>query len=107
MKYLKHINETDSWASPNRLGGDYAYDEITERTIKNSLQIGPPMRVKISETSQYYLQGNPYNPINIIGTVIEFDRSGAGDGYHHVRVKWDNGNTNSYRYNDLIIEIGK
>lgn len=23
MKHLKHINEIDSWATPNRLGGDY------------------------------------------------------------------------------------
>lgn len=105
MKHLKHIHEMDDWATSNRLGGDFVYDEITERTVKNSLQAGrPPMKVKISPSSPYYI-GDPSNPIDVIGTVIEFRNNVGGDEPHHVRVEWDNGNTNSYRYKDLIIEI--
>lgn len=102
MKHLKHIHEMDSWATPNRLGGDYAYTEITEKTIKDSLRHGPPIRVKIKSTSEYYRYNVPSNPKDVIGTVIEFD---SQNGDHPIRVRWDNGSTNSYRNKDLVIEL--
>jgi hypothetical protein len=104
MKHLKHIFEYSEeqekipWAEPNRLGFGYV-TEITEESVKHSLKFGPPIRVKISPKSEYY-EGVPANPINVIGTVIEFRR----DVTNNIRVMWDNGESNSYKTKDLIIE---
>lgn len=94
------IYEMENWATSNRLGSEYMYTEITEKTVKQSLEHGPPMRVKISTTSRYYI-GEGSNPKDVDGTVVGF----RDDVSHHVRVNWDNGRSNSYRFKDLIIVI--
>lgn len=102
MKHIRYINEMDNWATSNRLGDiGGIYDEINEKTIRHSLKHGPPMRVKISPESGYYYMGDASNPKDVVGTVIEFRENGD----HPIRVRWDNGTTNSYRYKDLIIVI--
>lgn len=90
----------DSWATSNRLGdiGGNIYDEINEKNVLNSLEHGPPMRVKIVPDSIYY-KGIPSNPKDVVGTVVGFS---SGEE-HPIRVKWDNGYSNNYRYKDLII----
>ena len=95
----------DQWATSNRLGGIQDYTYITEESVKRSLEFGPPMRVKISPTSEYYEEGDPSNPINDTGTVFEFDPQIGEDwcDAHHVRVRWSNNHTNCYRYKDLEI----
>ena len=55
-------------------------------------------RVRISKYSKYY--GDPYsNPSDVTGTIERIDE----DESHCYRVKWDNGETNSYREGDLYI----
>ena len=94
----------DKWATSKRLediGGDNrGYTEITEETIKRSLEFGPPMRVKISPTSPHYRPGSRSNPIDVTGTVIRIANPFVD---HNVHVRWDNESKNSYRYKDLEI----
>lgn len=55
-------------------------------------------KVRISKESRYY--GDPCsNPTDVTGTIERIDAYGS----HRYRVKWDNGETNSYRVEDLYI----
>jgi hypothetical protein len=66
--------------------------------MKKSLKLTKGNRVRISKESRYY--GDPYaNPKEVTGTIERIDAQES----HCYRVKWDNGETNSYREGDLYI----
>jgi hypothetical protein len=53
-------------------------------------------RVRIKNTSSYYVDNDRDNPKNINGIITEYDTSGLP-----VSVKWDNGGYNGYNESDL------
>ena len=55
-------------------------------------------RVKISAASRYYDRGEPSNPRDVEGTVVETQRQGLP-----LLVGWDNNSYNSYAEHDLIL----
>jgi hypothetical protein len=63
---------------------------------KVKLKLGD--KVKIAKTSEYYEEDRPSNPRNIAGTIIERNK-----GHVWIRVKWSNGEENSYREYDLVL----
>ena len=55
-------------------------------------------RVRISKDSEYYKEGSESNPKGVTGTISEIEE----DEYCY-RVDWDNGESNTYRINDLYL----
>jgi len=55
-------------------------------------------RVRIKNTSSYYVDNDIDNPKNINGIITEYDDSGLP-----VSVKWDNGGYNGYNESDLVL----
>ena len=60
-------------------------------------------RVRIKNSSTYYVNNDYTNPKSINGTIIEFYTSGILD----IHVKWDNGRYNVYNERDLELVESK
>jgi hypothetical protein len=71
--------------------------------MSTSLKKG--QRVKISKSSEYYTKNQRHNPRGVVGTIVDNHSATS----HKYKVKWDNGSTNTYREEDLVLaglEIG-
>lgn len=55
-------------------------------------------KVKISTKSKFYVDDNPTNPKDTIGTIVKVKKGAFG-----LSVKWPNGLTNSYNKEDLVL----
>lgn len=67
------------------------------------LNIGDVVRIK--EGTEYYFCGMRSNPNDIDGVIIEFKK--ISDAPYKYRVKWNNGEVNSYRDGDLVLISSK
>jgi hypothetical protein len=67
--------------------------------MEKSLKLAKGNRVRISKESEYYRNGISSNPLGVTGTIERVD---PGESYCY-RVKWDNGENNTYREGDLYI----
>lgn len=71
-------------------------------SVKQQFKVGD--RVRIKESSQYYKDGDVYNPINVVGTIYGVDLE--IDSW--IRVEWGVNRKNSYLPEDLeLVEAGK
>lgn len=75
------------------LFSDHEYEIYKQPALL--FQIGDVVR--IAPSSEHYHEGFPHNPKDVSGKIVEHK-----DGNYKYRVKWDNGNTNSYRDEDLF-----
>ena len=76
-------------------GRDNSY-QINDLYLYQEIKVGD--RVRISKDSEYYRDGQESNPKDVTGTVSEEEE----DEYCY-RVDWDNGESNTYRINDLYL----
>ena len=58
--------------------------------------------VQIAKDSEYYVESDRNNPINIKGVLLRNTPAYPVDDYPY-QVKWSNGATNSYKLNDLVL----
>ena len=78
-------------------GGRYGTKQVTLQQLAEILGVEQQFkigdRVKIKESSKYYVGGDRTNPIQVLGTVYNI--------YDWIAVKWDNSSYNSYKAKDL------
>ena len=72
---------------------------ISPFTSNCSFKIGDV--VKIAQTSEYFCDDDPFNPINILGTITTIKPENNDTGLV-IMVKWDTNKTNSYQEIDLV-----
>jgi hypothetical protein len=93
IAYIKSLN---SEFDVNKYGCYYITIHFGLTTKpKTNLVIGD--RVLIDKSSQYYRDEDYSNPKNVEGTIINIQTGDLG-----IRVKWDDGTTNSYNPTDLV-----
>ena len=97
MRYIKHIYEMEEWATSNRLSS-LGCQELSENTIKHSLEMKIPINVMIKKTSKYYRDNQPHNPNGVIGKITKFS-----PGSLPILVEWSNGLSAVYDFCDLEI----